>query len=295
MSRGFVTIAVGDISYYRMAHNLLTSYRRHTKSPLPFAILADKNNKYTDDFDVVKIIQNPYKSYLDKLSLLQAPIFDENIFIDADCLAYRDLNDLFGLMPTIGVSCIGRSLPLSNKTDGWFAVEGINDYAARINYIPQMHGGMIFFRKDLLTKTIFEECMNIADNYSLFKFKYFTKPADEPILALAIASNGGRLIEVGDLSEQKYIAFYPSLRKVVASIVNGNLSYMNMSGKWVEEVYICHWQNSNIYKSQYKNQILWLKSKENLAYRLIKCGLNILSDAYKESVYRIKVLVCKIR
>ena len=47
MSHGFLTIAAGDEKYYKMAANLLQSYRYFSKSPLPFAILADRENEYT--------------------------------------------------------------------------------------------------------------------------------------------------------------------------------------------------------------------------------------------------------
>lgn len=46
-SRGFVTIATGKEEYYRLAHNLLLSYKYHTENPLPFALLCDRENEYT--------------------------------------------------------------------------------------------------------------------------------------------------------------------------------------------------------------------------------------------------------
>ena len=52
-SKGFVTIATGRDEYYRLAHNLLLSYKYFTKSPLPFALLCDRENEYTSDFDQI--------------------------------------------------------------------------------------------------------------------------------------------------------------------------------------------------------------------------------------------------
>lgn len=90
--RGFVTLAVGDEKYYKLAENLLHSYKYHTKKPFPFAIVADRENSVTAQFDKVVILDNPSCSYMDKLEMLQMPLFNENIFIDSDCLAYSDLN-----------------------------------------------------------------------------------------------------------------------------------------------------------------------------------------------------------
>lgn len=42
MSYGFLTIATGDEKYYKMAANLLQSYRYFSKPLFPFAILADR-------------------------------------------------------------------------------------------------------------------------------------------------------------------------------------------------------------------------------------------------------------
>lgn len=96
-SHGFFTIATDDEQYYKMAHNLLRSYRHFTKNPLPFAILCDRENEYTSGFDDVRIIPNAHRSYLDKLEVFDRLPYDINIFIDSDCIAYGDLNRLFGL------------------------------------------------------------------------------------------------------------------------------------------------------------------------------------------------------
>jgi hypothetical protein len=48
MTHGFITIATGDVQYYKMAANLLHSYRYFSENPLPFAIFADtKTNTQT--------------------------------------------------------------------------------------------------------------------------------------------------------------------------------------------------------------------------------------------------------
>ena len=41
---GFVTLAVGDDRYYKLAANLLQSYRLNGNCDAPFAIFADRMN-----------------------------------------------------------------------------------------------------------------------------------------------------------------------------------------------------------------------------------------------------------
>lgn len=81
--RGIVTLAVGNEKYYRLAANLLKSYLRNTSAPFPFAIIADRHNKFTEQFDKVVLLEKPACSCLDKIEMLNKAPFDENIFIDA--------------------------------------------------------------------------------------------------------------------------------------------------------------------------------------------------------------------
>lgn len=120
MTHGFITIATGDERYYRMAANLLHSYRHFSRKALPFAILADRENAYTAEFDDVRLFPRVHRNYLDKLGMFDLLPYDVNIFIDADCLAYGDLSGLFEVFRNADdFCCFGRVLPLDDKT-GWF-------------------------------------------------------------------------------------------------------------------------------------------------------------------------------
>ena len=72
--RGFVTLAVGSKRYYKLALNLLKSYRHNSANPVPFAIIADRENYYTKQFDKVIILEKPTFSYMDKIQMLKTPL-----------------------------------------------------------------------------------------------------------------------------------------------------------------------------------------------------------------------------
>ncbi|MCR5736903.1 MAG: hypothetical protein K6G64_04550 [Eubacterium sp.] len=116
MKRGFITIAAGKEEYYSLAQNLLRSYRYFCTEQLPFAILCDRENEYTEQFDDIILFKDgATNSYLDKLSLGEYLPYEETIFIDADCLAFDDLNALFGYFEKADdFSCFGRVLPLDD-------------------------------------------------------------------------------------------------------------------------------------------------------------------------------------
>ena len=65
--RGFITLAVGEQKYYELARNLLKSYKFHTKDPMPFAIVCDRENEITRLFDIAVILENSSYSYMDKM------------------------------------------------------------------------------------------------------------------------------------------------------------------------------------------------------------------------------------
>ncbi len=190
MTRGFVTVATGDIHYYKIASELLHSYRFHSKNPLPFAIIAESENEYTAEFDQCLILKETHRSYIDKLEMFDVLPFDINIFIDADCLAYRDLNRLFEIFKDADdFCCFGRVLPLDDRT-GWFNYEDIGELQKKVNYIVGLHGGIYYMRKTELCRHIFDSAKEYLDKYEEFHFKGHFKMGDEPLLALSMAVNG---------------------------------------------------------------------------------------------------------
>lgn len=190
-TKGFITIATGKEEYYMLARNLLHSYRYFCNSPLPFAILTDGENKYTSEFDDVLFFSHGAScSYLDKLELGEYLPYDITIFIDADCLAYGDLNQLFRYFEGADdFSCFGRVLPLEDQT-GWFEYENLGKFKSQVQYVVGLHGGIYYMRRGPVCKQIFDTARNLAPNYSQFKFKgKFETPGDEPLVALSMALN----------------------------------------------------------------------------------------------------------
>lgn len=205
MTHGFITIATGDEQYYRMAVNLLCSYRYFTGSALPFAVLADRENEYTAEFDDVRLFPEARRNYLDKLGMFDLLPYDVNIFIDADCLAYGDLNVLFDVFDSADdFSCFGRVLPLDDKT-GWFEYENLGELRPRVTNVIGLHGGIYYMRRTEKCREVFDTAMSLVPDYAKYKFKgRFATPGDEPLIALGMALCGCRPIP----HDQMYILCY---------------------------------------------------------------------------------------
>ncbi len=191
LTKGFVTVATGKEQYYIIARNLLRSYRLTTKEPLPFAIFCEEENEYTKEFDEVRIYPKATRSYLDKLEMFDLLPFDINIFIDADCLAFRDINRLFDIFENADdFCCYGRILPLDDKR-GWFEYDNLNDeLKKRVDYVVGLHGGIYYLRRTEKCKAVFDGAKEFSKNYADYKFKgNFETPGDEPVIALSMAVN----------------------------------------------------------------------------------------------------------
>ena len=192
MTKGFITIATGNEQYYKIAQNLLRSYRYTTKDPIPFAVFCEEENEYTKEFDVVKVYSEATRSYLDKLEMFDLLPFDINIFIDADCLVFNDINRLFDVFENADdFCCYGRVLPLDDKT-GWFEYDNLNDdLKNQIDYVVGLHGGVYYMRRTEKTKKVLDDAKTFSKNYLDYKFKgKFQTPGDEPVVALSMAING---------------------------------------------------------------------------------------------------------
>ena len=105
MVRGFVTLATSNIKYYKMALNMLKSFRLHNPG-VPFAIVCDRENEITAEFDDVVILEKANGDYRDKFSLLVNAPYDENIFIEPDCLIYRNLDFFWELLSKLATYLI---------------------------------------------------------------------------------------------------------------------------------------------------------------------------------------------
>lgn len=188
--RGFVTIAVGADRYYHLAANLLRSYRLHSTDDTPFAILCDRECAETAEFDRVVVMDHPSRSFLDKLRLAELTPFDETIFVDADALFLRDPALMWADFAQMGDLCAyGNSLSRESRK-GWFYPEEMGEYASRLRFGVQMHGGAYYLRKTPACQQVFGQALWFAEHYSQFRFAHFDKPADEPVLALSMALEG---------------------------------------------------------------------------------------------------------
>ena len=281
LTRGFVTIATGNMKYYKMAYILMKSYKLTSDNPMPFALICDSTNKYTEEFDEVIVIQNATKSYLDKIELLKIAPFDETIFIDADCIAFNDLNiywDIFGTATDF--SCFGKSFEPGSE-EGWYEYKDLGKYKEKVRKIIDFHGGIYFIRKGAVCDRIYDECVEIIKDYNTFKFKKFKKPADEPILALAMAVHGCDVCT----AESHYFAWLKRTRRIKADFFSKRLNYI-FEGKKAENGRLMHFGTARTIGSLYQIESakVEFQVKHNRKWSVLQAGVNSVILYVKASV-----------
>lgn len=218
-TRGFVTIATGRDHYYILARNLLRSCRKQARKYIRFAILCDRENEYTEEFDDVVIMDGASCSYMDKLQLGRYSPYEESIFIDADSLFLGDPAVLWEDFAPMGdFSGYGAPIPL-DVPGGWFYYEHTGKFQDQLTFNVQMHGGLYYFRRTETGSEVFSRAIYLAQHYSEYKFAHFTEPADEPVLALSMAVSGCEPCQA-----KNRICFVPALPKTPKVSVSGGLT-----------------------------------------------------------------------
>ena len=196
MTRGFVTLATGDDRYYQQAFNLLRSFRLFNPDA-PFAILCDRTNQWTKAFSDTVILENAQRSYLDKFFLLTDCPYDENIFIEPDCLVYHNLDHFWKLLSKDYdlTSFGGNQCQLVFFSDREYAAEKF--LGSKDALVPNFNPGYLFIRNGSVCRSIYEDAMRIIEaikedprlNQDTWLISRNTI-RDDPVFFLAMKKNG---------------------------------------------------------------------------------------------------------
>ena len=226
-TRGFVTLATGDEKYYRYARNLLYSYRLHNVS-LPFAILCDRENEYTREFDKVVVLKDTTATYSDKFRVLVDSPYDETVFIESDCLVYHNLEEMFRLLSS------GDDFTAFGVNDDdikvWFSKpEQLKEkYGGLFSSIPVFNPGYFFVRKSELTQKIYRDTKEVSDwliqnRPDDGKIALFCNDMlrDDVVFSMVMKLNGCRCVAHPSVGK---CIFYPNTKKIrKISVIKGQL------------------------------------------------------------------------
>lgn len=176
--------------------------------------------------------------------------FKENIFIDADSLIYSDLSYLWDVFrDSTDFSAYGKMLTFDDTENGWFSYESAGKYRQQIQYIPRMNGTMYYIKQGCACSKMYDLCMNIINTYHEYKFKYFSEPADEPVMALAASVLNMKLIDRLDTD----MCIYPFCNKIFFAQFRQGGVYVKDNNK--RDAVLIHWGTPNTAKPLYEHEV----------------------------------------
>lgn len=187
-----VTIAVGKNYYLNLAKNLLLSFLRwNNNNDIEFLLVTD-NATFFKDFTTLNNVEiknihleDDERSFTSKFLLFEHTNAQENLFIDCDCLIYRDLTGVFSQFKNHDFSTIGKNIDQGS----FFCDVKPMLLKLKITYFPKFVGSVYYFKKNEISKSIFQMASNLKARYDELGFiRLRGKENEEPLFASAMAN-----------------------------------------------------------------------------------------------------------
>ena len=183
MDQGYQILAFGRRRYLDMAVICAKSLRRVDQRPIQ--LVTDDLAAARDvrrHFTVITPYRGGMSGALAKLTMHEHLVFDQTMYIDSDCVAFRDVDFFWDLLSRDGSVLIG-----DKKTSGRWYRNNIADWCAHfsIPYVIQTNSGFMFLTGE--TRKLLEVALGIVRTHGNFTKSNHRGlgPPDEPYLAVA--------------------------------------------------------------------------------------------------------------
>lgn len=196
--RCIVTIAVGKVYYLKLAENLLRSFILwNQQNDLHFLLVTDNTDYFSQYTGLPKIhikvisLDESDRSFTSKFKLFEHVIAEENIFIDADCLVYKQLDFVFDVFKGKNFSAIGSNI----STGNFFCDVKTMMEKFSIPAMPKFVGCIYYFKNNPIAQSVFQKASEFKNDYDALGFvRLAGKENEEPLLAVAMALNNETLV-----------------------------------------------------------------------------------------------------
>lgn len=192
LPRAVLTLALGPDVYWNLALNLARSIRRrHGAADLPVFIATDRTDPIPSDLPGVEAIRLQRgelgrgfetKLHLDRLAPARC-----TLFIDADCLVYGSLDDVFMRMKGRAVATVGGAI----SEGDWFGDVPALCRRLGVASIPEFNGGLYYLEPGELAGQVYSRARALVasyDDWGLIRLRGL--PNEELLMASAMALHG---------------------------------------------------------------------------------------------------------
>jgi hypothetical protein len=198
MDRSIITIAVGTPYYLGLAENLLKSFLLwNADNEIRFLLVTDNASFYNKYQNNPKVslkqidLDETSKSFTSKFKLFDNAFTINNLFVDCDCLIYKDVGFIFEMFEGRSFSAIGNDIV---EGDFFCDVKKMLEYF-KLTALPKFVGSIYFFKKDAKAGHIFEVAAGLKSRYDELGFvRLRDKENEEPLFAVSLKLENEDLI-----------------------------------------------------------------------------------------------------
>jgi len=216
-----LTIATGKKLYIDMAANLARSFFLwHTDSDIIFRIVTDNKDLLPNDVlqraEVITIKPGEFgEGFSTKLQLDKLAASGQTLFIDSDCLVYRNLEFIFRKCKGHAVSVIGGYI----SSGEWFGDITAICRQFEVKHIPKFNGGVYYLESGEAAGKVFETARLLEKRYDEIGFvRLRNRPNDEVVMALAMELNNQQPIPDDGSILAEFVNFQSGIK---SDIING--------------------------------------------------------------------------
>ena len=190
--RSVFTIATGLDSFLNMAVNLAISFERHNStSDIDFYIVTDRKFKLPSKLRKTRIVdvsdsQIP-KGFSAKLLIPELSQSPQSLFVDADCLITRNVEEIFSIFSGLPVGIFGEVM---TEGERFGDVKGVCAKMS-IPWLPNFNGGVYYVDNDFGAKEVFAAARALEPAYDDIGFvRLRGQPNEEMLVGAVLAKNG---------------------------------------------------------------------------------------------------------
>lgn len=188
---GIITMAYGKQKYIDQAMTLARSLKIHMPG-FKLGIITDRAEVDPIFDDVINISDFKVAGTLLKIRMYEDSPYQENFFIDSDCVVVRNFEDCLRDIRAYDFTPVCNQYLRDGDSDLW--LRDVGDALRRVNgeSFPKFNGGVYFFRKSEQASAIFNRAYELLarqDELGILDFDS-AGPGEETLIGLALAEMG---------------------------------------------------------------------------------------------------------
>jgi len=287
MKRGIITMAFGKDRYIKMAKCLGKSIKR-INNEVSTDIVTDRIRENFESFDYkIKMDKKRGNGVTQKLYLNYYSPFDTTLFIDSDCIVYRDINIMWERFDSCGEFAVEIE-GYARKEDDYKWSKNLEKTLEKsgIEKLPLYNGGVYYFKKSEITEKVMEKAREFYRRRKELGIKPFKNSPvnEETVIGMSIEKSKIEMPTFSGKIMGKSEYEYEKIKHV--NVLDGECKHIR-KGEQFNPVLI-HYNIGRQTSYDYLKQIYMLEGGEGVFSRVNYFSKALLKSNYHDVKSRIK-------